>query len=348
MKKVLLLLLLLGMTSGVFAQTDVSYFYGDGCHFCATVAESGVLDEVALMDDVVLSKFEIYNNDSGRLKYSEYADGFGVEQRNRGVPFVVVECEGGSDYIIGTAMIDDLEDSVENCGENDLWDVADYDAGRITLGSLIIAALIDSVNPCAFGVLIFLMLGLLQMGSSKRALRAGLIYTFVVFVVYFLSGLGIFRIIQSFTSITHFIYLLSGVLVFMLGLWQFKDVLIPSFGPSLKISNKAKPFIEKMVYHGTIPAMILLGIVVSLFELPCTGGIYLGILTMMSINDTFAIWYLLLYNFIFVLPLIILTFMIYKGTSPEVLQNWNTKKRTWMKIGSGAVLILLGMYIIFA
>ena len=184
------------------------------------------------------------------------------------------------------------------------------------------------------------------MGSSKRALRAGLIYTFVVFIVYFLSGLGIFRVIQSFTSMTHYIYLAAGVLVLTLGLWQFKDVFLPKVGPTLQISSKAKPVIGNIIHKGTIPAMILLGIIVSLFELPCTGGIYLGILTLMSINKTFAIPYLLLYNLIFVLPLIILTVMIYKGMSPKILQRWNLRQRNWMKIGAGVVLIALGVYIL--
>ena len=92
--------------------------------------------------------------------------------------------------------------------------------------------------------------------------------------------------------------------------------------------------------------MIVLGIFVSLFELPCTGGIYLGILSLMSINKTFAISYLLLYNLIFVLPLIVLTYLIYRGMSPEVLQRWTIKERKWMKLASGVVLIALGVYIL--
>jgi cytochrome c biogenesis protein CcdA len=223
----------------------------------------------------------------------------------------------------------------------------DPHADKLTLGAVIIAAMIDSINPCAFGVLIFLMLSLLKIGSSKRALKAGLIYTFVVFVVYFLAGFGIFKVIQQFTSITHYIYMVAGILVLGIGLWQFKDILLPDIGPTLQISPRAKPLLEKIIQNGTIPAMILLGIVVSLFELPCTGGIYLGVLTLMSINKTFGIPYLLLYNLIFVLPLIILTFLIYKGTSPGLLQKWTSQNRIWMKLFAGILLIGLGLYILF-
>ena len=330
--------------------TKVYYFYGDGCPHCAEVAQSGILEKVDAIENIEVEKFEIYHNDDNRDLFVQYAEQFGLKSSERGVPFAVIDCGVKFSYVLGSPIIDNLENKIQVCSENGQTgpvSPVDPNAHKITLGSLIIAALVDSVNPCAFGVLIFLMISLLKMGSSKRALRAGLIYTLVVFIVYFLSGLGIFKVIQSFTSITHYIYLGAGVLVLFVGLWQFKDVFLPRFGPSLQISSRAKPTIERIIQNGTIPAMILLGIVVSLFELPCTGGIYIGILTMMSINKTFGIGYLLLYNLIFVLPLIVLTLLIYNGTSPEMLQKWTSSEKKWMKIASGIVLIGLGLFILF-
>lgn len=343
-------LLILMLAGGVYAEVNVNYFYGQGCHYCAQVAASGVLEEVNSVDGINVEKFEIYHDDENRETYMGYCNEFGISQYDRGVPFAVIECENSSTYIIGAGIIDRLPLAVETCEGNGNHkngiSSENPNAETIVLGSLIIAAFIDSINPCAFGVLIFLMLSLLKMGSSRRALKAGLVYTLVVFIVYFLSGLGIFKVIQSFTSITHVVYLASGVLVLSFGLWQFKDVFFSKVGPTLQISPKVKPLIEKIINKGTIPAMILLGIIVSLFELPCTGGIYLGILTMMSINKTFAIPYLLLYNLIFVLPLIVLTFMIYKGMSPSFLKRWTSRQRNLMKISSGIILIALGIYIL--
>ncbi len=334
-------------------QTNIYYFYGDGCTHCAKVAESGILEKVSNLDDINLEKFEIYHDELGREKFNEYSSLVGLRTTERGVPFLVIDCGVNLTYLIGDGpIINDLELKIQICGEgngdgNGNISPIDPYAGKITLGSLIIAALVDSVNPCAFGVLIFLMISLLKIGSSKRALRAGLIYTFVVFLVYFFSGLGLFKVIQSFTSITHYIYISAGVLVLALGLWQLKDVFLPQIGPSLQISPSVKPLIERIIKKGTIPAMILLGIVVSLFELPCTGGIYIAILTMMSINKTFGLGYLLIYNIIFILPLIILTFLIYRGASPQILQKWTSSERKWMKLAAGIVLIALGAYILF-
>lgn len=357
MKKIIFalmgLFLMLSFVSFASAK-DVYYFGRAGCPHCANVIESGVLENVSAVEGIDLIKYDVSESQEGRDLFDGFNDGFGISIYSRGVPMVVVDCDSdgvGDSYLMGdTPIIDSLEDYVTTCFSNGSTtsDVSPVDEDKgITFWGIIIAAAIDSVNPCAFGVLIFLMLSLLKMGSSRRALRAGLLYTFVVFVVYFLAGFGVFRAIQKFTSITHFVYIFAGVLVLVLGLWQFKDVFFPKVGITLQISSKAKPVMERLINKGTLPAMIVLGVVVSLFELPCTGGIYLGILTLMSINKSFAVSYLLLYNIIFVLPLVILTFLIYKGMSPEVLQKWTQSERKWMKLGAGIVLIALGLYVLF-
>jgi cytochrome c biogenesis protein CcdA len=335
------------MEKAVFpSEITVNYFWRAGCSHCANVAESGILEKVDLMEGVSVKKLDVVENPVAREKYTNFMDMIGIDSGDRGVPFVVVEQDEKYMYYSGDVeIISNLEEAVSNF-QGVSFNGGSANAEKLTLWTVIGAAFIDSINPCAFGVLIFLMLSLLAMGSSKRALRAGLFYTFVVFVVYFLAGFGIFSAIQAFTSITQFIYLGSGILVLILGLWQFKDVFLPKFGPELKISSSAKPLIQKMIRKGTIPALILLGIVVSLFELPCTGGIYLAVLTVMAMNKTFGIGYLLLYNFIFVLPLIVLTLIIYKGASPERLQKWTSKERTWMKFAAGVVLVSLGVYIL--
>jgi len=337
-----LVLVLLGLVSAV-PETSVSYFYSTTCSHCKNVADSGVLDRIGLMDGVVVEEYDIADS-VNRDMYLEFIGRFEVERS--GIPFLVIEQGGEFSYLMGDDnIIGGLEDAVVNFEGVDVggwWDVE-----KITLGVVVVAALVDSINPCAFGVLLFLMLSLLNMGSAKRALKAGLVYSFVVFLVYFFVGLGIFRAIDSFQNLNHLIYLVAGVLLLVLGVWQFKDVFFPRFGPALQISSKAKPIIEKIIRRGTIPAMIVLGVFVSLFELPCTGGIYLGILSMMSINKSFAISYLVLYNLIFVLPLVVLTFLIYRGMSPAVLQRWTLSERKWMKIGSGVVLVLLGIWILF-
>jgi len=329
-------------------QTNVYYFYSTGCPHCSNVVDSGILEEVGLIDGVVVEKLNLYESQENRNLFNDFCDEFGIERR--GWPFVVVEKDGKYSYISGDVpIIKNLKSSVINGGGIVIDDGGiseEYDEG-VTVGSVLIAALIDSVNPCAFGVLIFLMASLLGMGSARRALRAGLIYSFVVFVVYFLMGWGLYSVIDRFSSSSgfYYFYLAVAVIIFLLGLLQLKDVFWYGKGVTLRISSKVKPIIERFMAKGNLVSIIILGIIVSLFELPCTGEIYIGILTIMSINKSFGLGYLLIYNLIFILPLLILTYLIYRGTSTERLQSWTVSNRKYMKLISGLLLLGLAAYI---
>jgi cytochrome c biogenesis protein CcdA len=90
----------------------------------------------------------------------------------------------------------------------------------------------------------------------------------------------------------------------------------------------------------------LLGIFVVLVELPCTGAPYFAILALLA-NGSYAaaIPYLLLYNFVFVLPLIVVILVAYFGRSDQ-LEQWRTKYRESMRLGIGLILLALGAYMI--
>ena len=94
-----------------------------------------------------------------------------------------------------------------------------------------------------------------------------------------------------------------GVGVAILGLVNIKDAIQNKTEGTLAIPTSAKPLIEKWVYRASLPAAVILGIIVASVELPCTGGMYLAILTLMAntVSRQTAVMYLLVYNFIFVL-----------------------------------------------
>lgn len=321
---------------------NVNYFYSTGCSHCANVAASGILEEVELMDNVNLVKYNVYEEDERDL-FLELTEKLNI---SRGVPLIVLEKNGEYSYLKGdTPIIENLKEEIIN------FNPSSGDSGdnlkEITLGTVIIAALIDSINPCAFGVLIFLMASLLRIGSSKRALKAGLIYSIVIFITYFLVGIALYKVIDSFSTHSWFywFYIIVAALIFILGLFQLKDIFWYGKGLTLRIPSFATPIIEKFMGNPSLGVIIILGILVSLFELPCTGEVYLGILTLMSLHQSFGIGLLLLYNFIFVLPLIVLTFLVYKGISTEKLHQWTAENKKWMKLASGLLLVGLATYI---
>jgi cytochrome c biogenesis protein CcdA len=338
-----LLLLCLALAS---AQTTVHYFYGTGCPHCANVEASGILEKVE-SQNITIDRHEIYFDEQGRQAYTEFIDKLNIPAKDKGIPLAVIDCNQTLSYLSGDIpIINKLEQSIETCGSasgNNTLPPEPND--KITLTSIILGAAVDSINPCAFAVLIFLAVTMLSIGSRRRMLRAAILYIFAVYVTYLLAGIGIFQAIQSLTKVTHYVYLGSGIIVLVAGLIEIKSFFWPG-GFSLRIPESAKPTIERIAHKGTLPAVILLGIVVSLFELPCTGGIYLAILTMMSQHQNFSILYLLLYNLIFVLPLLVITIIIYHGTSPTLIEKWRLKERNWMNLAAGLVMLCLGIYIL--
>jgi len=339
------------MFSLISAQSDltIDYFYKDGCSHCIVVENSGILEKVNV--NTPITKYDILESADSINLFNNYLNMFNVTQNQRGTPFLVIEYPDGTyTYFLGdTPITSNLESAVAKpTGNFKPTNQTTTTLPDLTLGAIIVAGLIDSVNPCAFGVLIFLMISLLKFGSAKRALRYGLIYSFFVFLTYFLAGFGIFKVIQSISVISRVIYIVLGIFILIMALLEFYDYSKTIKGKEsiLKIPKSLKPIIEKIMSNGTLPAIVLAGILVSLFEIPCTGGIYLAILTSMAQNQSFSFLYLLLYNFIFVLPLIIITLIVYKGESTEFLHKWTNRNKKWMKLFAGFILIALGLYIL--
>ncbi len=355
---ILFLIVIFSLISNIQAQVlsekdqkNVYFFWGIGCPHCENVKDSGILEEVDKLENVNVFQLEVYNNQENRELYTKFADELGISQYQRGVPFLVIECQKGYSYFIGDSpIINNLKNAVTTCTPmKEISTEVSSDnpnSQTLTLGSIIIAALIDSINPCAFGVLIFLLATMMSMASSKRALKYGLIYVLIIFLVYFLTGLVIMKILTEFSEIMKYIIILAGILVFIGGLIEIKDFFWYGKGISLKIPVSMKPTLEKITQKGTLWAVILLGVIVALVELPCTGGIYLAILSLMHINKTFGIPYLLLYNFIFILPLLVMVLIAYYGTKTEKITNWIERNKKWMRLGAGIVMIGLAIYLL--
>src|SRR3989338_9714307 len=65
----------------------------------------------------------------------------------------------------------------------------------LTIGLVVAAAAADSINPCVFGVLIFLIAFMTKLFKSPRMmLVGGLFYSAVVYGVYLLLGFGILKL----------------------------------------------------------------------------------------------------------------------------------------------------------
>ncbi len=212
------------------------------------------------------------------------------------------------------------------------------------LGTVLFTALIDSINPCAIGVLILLISVMIAFKSKNEMLKVGFFYILSIFVTYLAAGLGILYFFASIPIIiSEYISIVIGTIIVLGGLIEIKDFFWYGEGISLAIPAKRAKQIHEMTKHITIPGVMVLGAFVAAVELPCTGGPYLAILLVLSQNfNTAAALLLILYNIIFVAPLIVILGMVYAGVKIQKIKRWKQGNRHYMRLGTGIILIILG------
>ena len=363
---IILFLILTNTVKAVDEPVCIVYFYGEGCPHCANVKP--VLDDLEkrYANQIEIRRFEVYHNLENYQLYNKFCGIRNIPLEQRGVPLVAV----GNQYYMGDKpIIDNLEGKIKEMletGERTCpleGDLGCHPANittkdkdplipglkeEITLPLIIGAGLIDGINPCAFAVLIFFLAFLLGISASKkRMIKAGSVYIIAVYVTYFLAGLGLLTVIQV-SGFSGVIVKIAAVLAIIFGLINIKDYFWYGKGFSLQIPESKKPVIERWINKGNISAAIVLGFLVSMFELPCTGGVYLAILAMLANYTTkaVAISYLLLYNIMFVLPLFIILILVTFGMKTEHIESWRTAKKNWMKLVLGVLLLFLGIYLL--
>ncbi len=332
----------------------IYYFYGQTCPHCALTAPF-IAEMTQKYPDFTFHKLEIYYNSSNKEMFDDFMARYGIERA--GVPAVFIS---GEAYIGADNIKDNLEIRIINylnetpiCPLNyakqeaSIHQISPARKIDLTLGAILGAAIVDSINPCAFAVLIFLLMYLTTIGATRRTLKIGIAYIVTVFITYFLAGLGLLTAIQSF-GWTRQIFYIAAFVSIGAGLINIKDFFWYGKGITLAIPESRKPTIEKYIHKASLPAAIILGVLVSMFELPCTGGVYLAILSLIAKNAyASAIPYLLLYNFIFVIPLIIILFVVYFGVSAEKAEKVRFEKRKWLRLIMGLVMLALGLAMLF-
>jgi len=217
--------------------------------------------------------------------------------------------------------------------------------GRWLLPLVLASALIDSVNPCAFSVLLLTIAFLLSIGRLRsELLRIGGWYIAGIGVVYLLIGLGLLQALHLFDT-PHFMGRLAAALLVLLGLLQIANALIPNFPLRIRIPHLAHGRIAALMASATAPAAFALGALVGLCEFPCTGGPYLMVLGLLHDRATYfrGVGYLVLYNAVFVLPLVVTLVLAATPSVVERLQAWHQSDRKWVRLIGGIAMIALAL-----
>lgn len=223
----------------------------------------------------------------------------------------------------------------------------------VTLWAVVVAAALDSVNPCDFAVLILLLGTLLVIGRRGKVLWAGISFSAAIYVAYFLMGFLVYSILGMTIGTRNFrqpfILAVSGVAI-LVGLWQMKDLLWYGKFFSIEVPERWKPTVKKMTSAAvTIPGAFVAGLVDALFLAPCTSGPYLAILSLLSqtTGRMKGIALLLLYNLIFIIPLLLITAAVHFGfTTTARAERWRSGRLGKLHFVSGLVMVVLGIVMI--
>jgi cytochrome c biogenesis protein CcdA/glutaredoxin len=368
----LLLVLILLLSSFVSAQdvnhsvegheeiVDVVYFYGIGCPHCEELEE--FLDEIKDDYNLNLVGYEVYQNESNRELAKKLAEEYG--DSFRGVPMTFV----GDKIFIGFSdrIRELIEGKIQSCTEEccdsplekvKACEIEDSTKEKLTLASIITLAIADSVNPCALAILSMALIALLVQDPRKkrRVIYGGLAFTAAVFITYIFYGIVI---IQSFKFLAIYFARAYGIakiifafLAIFVGVMNIKDYLHYTPGTvGTEMPMFMRPIAKSLIKNITRPrGAFIIGILVTLFLLPCTIGPYVVVGNLLSAFELVkSLPWLIFYNIIFVLPMIGITILVYLGyTTVEKVSGWKEDNVRYLHLVAGIVLVLLGLVMLF-
>lgn len=227
-----------------------------------------------------------------------------------------------------------------------LWQVSNQ--GKFLLPLVTASAIIDSINPCAFSILIVSIIFLFGLGRKPgQILKLGLIYIFGIYIVYLLIGLGILNALHIF-NVPHLMSKVGAAMLIIFGILNIFEILFPRFPIKLAVPHSAHAKMNELLERVSIPGMFLLGALVGLCEFPCTGGPYLSIIGLLHDARTYwrGVLYLFYYNLVFILPLILILIIANNQSLVDKVQNIQKANKKRMKLVAGFLMIILAFIIL--
>lgn len=229
-------------------------------------------------------------------------------------------------------------------GAEALWQITN--GGTLLVPLIAISALVDSVNPCAFSILLLTIAFLVSLGRSRgKIIAIGIFYVTGIFVAYMGIGLGILQALHILNT-PHFMAKVGAILLILFGAINLINHFFPKFPVKLKIPGVAHGAIGRLMNQATLPTAFLLGALVGLCEFPCTGGPYLLVLGLLHDQATFwtGLGYLVFYNLIFVLPLLVILGLASERSLLAKVEAWKKDETKNMRLWGGIAAVALGIF----
>jgi cytochrome c biogenesis protein CcdA len=330
------------------------YFYGDGCSHCEKVKPL-IADLQTRYPELSLTRLEVYNNPDNGQKFLEMSRKYGVA--NPGIPVVFI----GNSTLLGDTEITERFESeilaekerIASCNGTAQPATPNQDptctpeSPQLSLPLVIFAAMVDSTNPCGLSVLVFLLIPMVAAESRRRILLVGGAYIAAMFLFHLLVGIGLFSVI-SLSGFSRTFALVGGAVALLLGIITITDVLRNKETFILSIPESQKGLLGNYIRIASLPAAFVLGILAGILGFSCTGGIYISILGLMGREMTVmsGLPWLVLYNLVYVLPLILITLLVAYGISLERADKMRAKYKRRLRMVIGVILVILGAVIL--
>jgi thiol-disulfide isomerase/thioredoxin len=341
------------------AAPTLVIIYGAECPHCK--AEFAFLDELQKeYPSLVIDPYEVWHNGENAVAFMNLAARLGIE--NPSVPVTIMDQRvwvGFSDNVregIGSHLAAVMGGRSGEAGTGGregvvrIPIVGDLSTEKVSLPVLaVLLGTLDSFNPCAFFVLLFLLSLLIHAHSRTRMLAVGGIFVLVSGVVYFLfmaAWLNLFLLVGRVGAITT----AAGAVALAIGAINAKDFFQFDRGLSLSIPDGARPrLIERMrslLKSASFGSMLLgataLAVMANMYELLCTAGFPMVFTRALTLHDLPRGTYyslLALYNVVYVLPLlaIVCGFVVTLGS--RKLTEWQGRV---LKLLSGTMMAALG------
>jgi len=350
----------------------IGFFYDFRCKECERIFYLlNYLEKI--YPAITIKKFNLQEREN-KIIFEGVGEKIRIPERKRLIPATLII---GTDYLQGKDInlknIETLIKKYEKTTPICIWDLKKEETeeaekniiGRFksfNIFAVILAGLIDGINPCAFAVLVFFISYLTVIKKRKKdILLVGFSFMFTVFLVYFLIGSGAFSFLSQFTSYKIFsrvLNILVGSGAVILGIFSFLDFLKARKGKTKEIKLQLPKFIKTKIHSTIINKMnlpnyifgsFLSGIIISLFEFSCTGQVYLPTIVFVinhtSLKTT-GLFFLFLYNLMFIIPLLIILLLSLIGITSKKFAHFSSKNFLLTKLLLSVFFITLGIYLI--
>lgn len=269
-------------------EHELTIFWGNGCPHCE--AEWQFLFELSdEFPDLVINSYEVWGSEANRALMEQALAEHG--ESVTGVPVTIVggQVFHGYNDAIGRSIRSVVaslftETPLPSATSGDVIDlplIGPVDVGSSSLVvSTVAIAVVDGINPCSLWAMSVLMALVLRTGSRRRVLAIGGTFLIITTALYGLYIAGLYGALSYLAGAAWVRWAMAAVAL-VLGLINLKDFYWFKRGPSLSISDKAKPGLyrrmravatEDQPLGSALMATGALAVGVSLLETPCTAG----------------------------------------------------------------------------